>query len=56
MAYKGINNLKKFMKCHKDIHPNLSRTEVVYKIDCQDCETLYVKQVDVKLPFLYIFY
>ena len=34
MAYKGINNLRGFIRSHKDVHPKLSHTDVVYKIDC----------------------
>jgi len=33
MAYKGINNLREFIRSHKDIRPKLSHTDVVYKID-----------------------
>ena len=41
MAYKGINNLSGFIRDHKDVRPKLSHTDVVYKIDCRDCEASY---------------
>ena len=44
MAYKGINNLREFIRDHKDVCPKLSYTDVVYKIDCRDCETSYMGQ------------
>ncbi|KYN09399.1 hypothetical protein ALC57_18504 [Trachymyrmex cornetzi] len=44
MAYKGINNLKGFIKSHKDFRSKLSHTDVVYKIECQDCDASYVGQ------------
>ena len=46
MAYKGINNLRGFIRSHKDVHPKLSHTDVVYKIDCWDCKASYVGQTD----------
>ncbi|KYN15231.1 hypothetical protein ALC57_12529, partial [Trachymyrmex cornetzi] len=44
MAYKGINNLKGFIKGHKDFRSKFSHTDVVYKIECQDCDASYVGQ------------
>ncbi|KYN19346.1 hypothetical protein ALC57_08319 [Trachymyrmex cornetzi] len=44
MAYRGINNLRGFIKGHKDLCPKLSHTDVVYKINCRDCEASYVGQ------------
>jgi len=45
MAYKGINNLREFIRDHTDIRPKLPHTDIVYKIDCQDCEASYVDQI-----------
>ena len=42
MAYKEINNIRGFIRGHKDVYPKLSHTGVVYKIDCRDCEASYV--------------
>ena len=44
MVYKGINNHREFIRGHKDVCPKLSHTDVVYKIDCRDCEASYVCQ------------
>ena len=44
MAYKEINNIRGFIRGHKDVYPKLSHTGVVYKIDCRDCEASYVGQ------------
>ena len=44
MAYKRINNLKKFIRSHKKHSSHLFRT-VIYKIDCRDCEASYVSQI-----------
>ncbi|KYN17286.1 Putative nuclease HARBI1 [Trachymyrmex cornetzi] len=46
MAYRGINNLRGFIRGHKDVRPKLSHTYFVYKIDCRDCEASYVGQTD----------
>jgi len=41
MAYKRINNLREFIRGYKDVRPKLSHTNVVYEIDCRDCEASY---------------
>ena len=46
IAYKGINNLRGFIRGDKGVRPKLSHTDVVYKIDCRDCEASYVDQTD----------
>jgi len=42
--YSCYNKLSKFIKVHKDVLPPSSRTNVVYRIDCLDCEASYVGQ------------
>ena len=42
MAYKGINKLNKFIKIQKDVLPQSFQSNVVYKIDCKDCDASYV--------------
>jgi len=44
MAHKRINNLRGFIKGHKDVYSKLFHTDIVYKIDCRDCEASYVNQ------------
>ncbi|KYN31571.1 hypothetical protein ALC56_14069, partial [Trachymyrmex septentrionalis] len=44
MAYKGINNLRKFIRGHKDVRSKLTHTDIVCKINCRDYETSYVGQ------------
>ena len=44
MAYTSLNKLDKFIKAQKDHLPPGSQSNVVYKINCKDCETSYVGQ------------
>jgi len=44
LTFFGINKLNKFIKVHKDPLPFLSRSNVVYKINCLDCDASYVGQ------------
>jgi len=44
LAFFGINRLNKFIKVHKDLLPLLSRSNVVYKINCLHCDSSYVGQ------------
>ncbi|EFN65284.1 hypothetical protein EAG_04622, partial [Camponotus floridanus] len=37
------------IKVHKDMVPRLHKTNVVYKIDCADCDASYVGQTSRKL-------
>jgi len=38
------NKLNKFIKVHKNPLPVASRSNVVYKINCQNCDASYVEQ------------
>jgi len=44
LAFTCYNKLNKYIKVHKDPLPLTSRPNVVYKINCQDCEASYVGQ------------
>jgi len=44
MIYRGINKLNRFIKVQKDVLPPSSQSNVVYKIDCKDCDASYVGQ------------
>lgn len=44
LSYTGINNLKRFIKVHKDKLVTESRNNVVYKISCNDCDASYFGQ------------
>lgn len=49
LAYCSINKLNKYIKTNKDPVPKLSNNNVVYKIDCKDCDASYVGQTGRKL-------
>ena len=44
MAYKRINNFRGFNRDYEDVYPKLFHTDIVYKIDCRDCEASYIGQ------------
>ena len=44
MAYTGLNRLSRFIRAQKDKLQQESRSNVVYKINCMDCEASYVGQ------------
>jgi len=44
LAFTCYNKFNKFIKVHKDPLPVASRPNVVYKINCQGCDTSYVGQ------------
>ncbi|KYN01716.1 hypothetical protein ALC62_07490 [Cyphomyrmex costatus] len=44
VAYYNANKLRKYIKVHKDPLDYLSKTNVVYKINCNDCDASYVGQ------------
>ena len=46
LAYTGFNKLNKFIRAQKDKLPLNSHSNVVYKIDCEDCEASYVGQTE----------
>ena len=49
MTYSGFNKVQRFVHPQKDTLPNMFRTNVVYKINCRDCDTSYVGQTGKRL-------
>jgi len=48
-GYRILNNLGKFIKAHKDTNKILTNNNVVYKIQCNDCNASYVGQTKRQL-------
>jgi len=44
LAFACYNKLKRFIKAQKDSLPTPSRPDVVYRINCLDCDASYVGQ------------
>jgi len=44
IGYKCLNKLNNLIKGHKDKDPDHRNNNVVYKINCKDCDTSYVGQ------------
>jgi len=44
LTFSCFNKLNRFIKAHKDVLPLSSRSNVVYQINCSDCEASYVGQ------------
>jgi len=44
LSFSCLNKLNKFIKVHKDHLSTFSRSNVVYKIDCSNCDASYVGQ------------
>lgn len=42
VSFYSSNKLKKYIKVHKDRRSHLSKNNVVYKINCNDCDVIYV--------------
>lgn len=53
LSYVSVNKLDKFIKTHKDILPITSKKNVVYKINCKDCEAFYVDQTKRQLKIIF---
>jgi len=49
IAYYGVNKLRNIIKAHKDLLSNLCKKNVVYKLNCNNCETTYVGQTKRQL-------
>ncbi|EFN62516.1 hypothetical protein EAG_03655, partial [Camponotus floridanus] len=43
-GFKCFNRLNRFIKVHKDATPKLKENNVVYRIDCNNCDASYVGQ------------
>jgi len=44
LAFSCYNKLSKFIMVHKDSLPSSARSNVIYKINCLDCDASYVNQ------------
>jgi len=44
IGYRCLNNLKNFVKTHKDKTDFNANNDIVYKICCKECEVSYVGQ------------
>jgi len=49
ISYQSLNKLNKIIKVHKDPLPGSSQSNVVYKINCRDCDASYVGQTGRQL-------
>ncbi|XP_071582148.1 uncharacterized protein [Temnothorax nylanderi] len=49
LSYFSMNKLNKFIRVHKDPLPNSSMRNIVYKINCKDCDASYVGQTGRQL-------
>lgn len=44
LSFFSLNKLKKFIRAHKDNIPKKCKNNVVYKLNCSDCDASYVGQ------------
>jgi len=49
VVYYGVNKLRNIIKAHKDPLPNLCKKNVIYKLNCNNCENTYVGQIKRQL-------
>ncbi|KAM0724705.1 hypothetical protein ACS0PU_009089 [Formica fusca] len=49
LSYCSLNKLSCFIKVHKDVLPSASCTNVIYMINCADCDASYVGQTGRRL-------
>jgi len=49
VGYKGLNKLSEFIKVQKDKSASTSNSNVVYKVNCNNCDTSYVEQTKRQL-------
>jgi len=49
IGFRCLNKLSQLIKVHKDTDQPLSKNNVVYKIQCRDCEATYVGQTKRQL-------
>jgi len=48
VAYYGVNKLRN-IKAHKDPLPNLCKKNVIYKLNCNNCEAICIGQTKRQL-------
>ena len=46
VSFYSSNKLQKYIKIHKDLRPRLSKNNVIYEINCNNCDASYVGQTD----------
>jgi len=49
VSFRSFNKLNKYIKVQKDICPYISKSNVVYRISCGDCDASYVGQTSRRL-------
>ncbi|EFN61751.1 hypothetical protein EAG_05118, partial [Camponotus floridanus] len=49
LSYFSLNKLNSIVKAHKDAIPKFANTNVIYKIECDNCDASYVGQTGRKL-------
>ena len=49
LSFFSLNKLDGIIKAQKDVLPHDSKKNVVYKINCKNCNASYVGQTDRKL-------
>jgi len=50
LAFFNLNKLESFVsQVYKDVLPKKSNKNVIYKIECKNCNAIYVEQIDRKL-------
>jgi len=49
LGFRCLNKLSRFVKAHKDIDQPLSKSNIIYKIFCKNCEATYVGQTKRQL-------
>jgi len=49
LSYYSINKMKSFIRVHKDSLPSSNSINVIYKLNCIDCDASYVGQTSRQL-------
>ncbi|XP_071653246.1 uncharacterized protein [Temnothorax longispinosus] len=49
LSYNSLNKMRTFIKAHKDSLPRPNKCNVVYKVNCNDCDASYVGQTGRQL-------
>lgn len=49
VGYRCLNKLDKIIKAQKDKNNHLSKTNIIYKINCNNCDASYVCQTKRQL-------
>ena len=49
MSFFNLNKLDKIIRVHKDLFPDSSKRNVIYQINCNDCDASYMDQMSRKL-------